>query len=121
MIENPWNEKELEADPELIVVGKDGSEEVEESEIFPVCVVTRAMALRERDDDAVEEGTVETSLDSAGCEGDEVGENVNLTQLFRDVQNVEENEGVGDLQNVDDGFEGVNENKTEYKVSKIFL
>ena len=46
---------------------------------------------------------------------------MNLTQLFRDVQNVEENEGVGDLQNVDDGFEGVNENKTEYKVSKIFL
>ena len=54
MIENPWNEKELEADPELIVVGKDGSEEVEESEIFPACVVTRAMALRERDDDALQ-------------------------------------------------------------------
>ena len=37
MIENPWNEKELEADPELIVVGKDGNEEVEESQIFPAC------------------------------------------------------------------------------------
>ena len=43
MIENSWNEKELEADPELIVVGKDGSEEVEESKIFPACFVTRAM------------------------------------------------------------------------------
>ena len=75
------------------------------------------MAIRERDDDAVEEGTVETSLASAGCEGDEVGENVKLTQLFSDVQNVEGNECVVcDLQNVDDGFEGVNENKTEYKV-----
>ena len=104
----------MEADPK-IVAGKDGSEEVEESEIFPACVVTRAMALRERYDDAVEEGTVETSLDSAGCEGDEFGENLNLTQLLNDVQNIEEN-GVGDLQNVDDGFERVNENKTEYKV-----
>ena len=37
MIGNPWNEKELEADPELIVVGKDGNEEVEESKIFPAC------------------------------------------------------------------------------------
>ena len=41
---------------------------------------------------------------------------MNLTQLFSDVQNVEGNEGVGDLQNVDDGFAGVNENKTKYKV-----
>ena len=107
----------------LIVVGKDGNEEVEENKIFPACFVTRALAIRERNDDAVEKDTVETSLDSAGCEGDEVGENVNLTQLFSDVQNVEGKEGVGDLQNVNDGFEGVNEKKTEYKVvgQKIFF
>ena len=43
MIENPWDEKELEADPELIAVGKDGSEEVEECKIFPACFVTRPM------------------------------------------------------------------------------
>ena len=37
MIENSWNEKELEADPELIVIGNDGNEKVEESKIFPAC------------------------------------------------------------------------------------
>ena len=95
MIEDPWNEKELEADPDLVGVEDNGSEEIEESEVFPACVVTRAMTLRERDDDAVEESRNKASLNHADGNDGNVDENMDLVQLFNDVHIV--NDDVEDV------------------------
>lgn len=45
----------MEADPESVGDDDSNSEKIEESEVFPACVVTRAIALKERDHDDGEE------------------------------------------------------------------